>query len=190
MPLHWDGQGLGAEARASEVRPGERTGVGCVETAWGGKGVVHHNPGNTGRSLGPPKRQGTIVGEGVWKEGRDYHRSFSLHSSSQVAGHCLHELQGRVWAATTISDSRGGCRPLPLLRVPQKGANCHPHLPGSVCGLRTCTHPIKGITASTHWGKRWQAFKPETAFTPNKYYTHTSYTGPLPHINSLQDYSR
>ena len=32
-PAGGGGQGLGAEARASEVRCGERTGVGCRETA-------------------------------------------------------------------------------------------------------------------------------------------------------------
>ena len=31
--IHWRGMGLGAEARASEVRPGKGIGVGCVETA-------------------------------------------------------------------------------------------------------------------------------------------------------------
>ena len=31
--LCWCGRGLGAEAQASEVRPREKTGLGCTETA-------------------------------------------------------------------------------------------------------------------------------------------------------------
>ena len=33
MRVRQRGPGLGAEAHASEIRPGERTGVGCVQTA-------------------------------------------------------------------------------------------------------------------------------------------------------------
>ena len=33
MQICGDGWGLGAEAQASEDRPGEMTGVGCAETA-------------------------------------------------------------------------------------------------------------------------------------------------------------
>ena len=48
------GQRPGAEARASEVRPRERTGVGCTEIAWRGWRVA--TEGVLRRSLGLPQR--------------------------------------------------------------------------------------------------------------------------------------
>ncbi|XP_061047001.1 amelotin [Eubalaena glacialis] len=44
--------------------------------------------------------------------------SFCMHS--QVAGHCLHELQGRERAAAAILDPRGGRRPLLLSLLPPR----------------------------------------------------------------------
>lgn len=41
---HWCKQGLRAGARASKGQPGDRTGVGCAETAWRGWILVRLQP--------------------------------------------------------------------------------------------------------------------------------------------------
>ena len=110
----WDahcqcGWQLGAEAWASEVRPGERNGVGCMEIAWEGC-VWYATTEGVGRSLGLLERQDAID-RGAWGEGLDCHRSFLFYVCSQVVGYCPHDLQGRcekVPASASISDSRGG----------------------------------------------------------------------------------
>ena len=52
--LTWGKWDLGAEASASEVRPGEKTRIDYVETA---EGAAWDEAG------GPPEKQGIIVGE-------------------------------------------------------------------------------------------------------------------------------
>ena len=147
--VHWGRRGLGAEAQASEVRPwGEDCGWLCGDSLTG-LGCRAPRPREYG------KKPGTA---GIWEETWDCQRGKvpllgvcarrgsglpqelpSLSTHSQATGHCLHELQGRVQAAAAISDSRGRCRPLLLLRVPRPRANRCPLLPGSVHKPRTCT---------------------------------------------------
>lgn len=49
--VHWCGEGLDAEAWALEVRPWERTGVGCVRL----KRLECDNLGCTGKKPGPTR---------------------------------------------------------------------------------------------------------------------------------------
>ena len=62
--------------------------------------------GVLGGGLGPPERQGAIVG-GTEGEGWDHQKSFFPSECSQATGHRLQELQGWVQVAAAIVGSRG-----------------------------------------------------------------------------------
>ena len=115
----WAGAGCWGSGFRGQTK--ERTGVGCVGTAWGGEGVVTTMWEGAWAITGEHKEGGTATGA-------------SFSARSQAAGHHLHTLQGRVWASAPISDSRGRHRLLLLLRVPGSGTNCCPRLPGACAG--------------------------------------------------------
>ena len=70
MLLYWGGWGLGTEAWVSELRLwGERTGVGCMQTAWGGwLGCGVPQAREYGKMLGPTGEARPLLG-GAWGGG-------------------------------------------------------------------------------------------------------------------------
>ena len=103
LPAYGGRWGLGAEARASEVRPqGEDWGWLREDSL---RGLVCHSWGSSGRSLGLPERQGTTVVGCARRGGPTTGASCSIHS--QTAGHHLHKLQRWVRATAVFSDPRG-----------------------------------------------------------------------------------
>ena len=140
--------GAGTEAQALEVRHRVRTGVGCLETAWGAR--VWCTTTNGIRKEAWVHQRGKVpLLWGTGGERQDCYRSSFLFMCSQEAGYYLHRLQWQAWDATAISISKGRHRPLPPLRIPQLGGNHRPCLPGNMQRLGTCTPPIKGIKPST-----------------------------------------
>ena len=90
--------GLGTETQVPEVSSGERTKVGCVETAWGAKkwmlqaweqwanglGGEAHRLGNPGVSLGLQEKQEAIVWEGKRMRGRPQWESPCAHVQALI----------------------------------------------------------------------------------------------------------
>ena len=110
--------GLGAEARASEVRSqGEDWGRRREHSL---KGLVRHGEpgGSPGKSLEPPKRQETIVSWCARRGDSDHH---------------LKDLQRRARAAAITADPRDGRETLRLLLPPPRNlcasTGHHPHRP-------------------------------------------------------------
>ena len=124
--------------------PRERTGVGCVKTAW--SGLVRHSwpGGSLGKSLDLLKRQETIV-LGCMRRGD------SFPVCQQKAEHSLNELQRLAWATAISLDPRDGHEMLRLLPLPPRilcESTGHyrylptpPHPPGA-CAACHCQGPM------------------------------------------------
>ena len=114
------GMGWGWELRLRLQRSDrrERTGVGCVNTAW--RGLVHHSEpgGSPGKTLDMPKRQEIVV-SGCARTGDPEHR--------------IKELQRWARATAINADPRDGHGMLRLLLQPSRSlcasTGHFPHLP-------------------------------------------------------------
>ena len=141
--LHWGEQGLGAEARASEVRP--RRVLGWV--VWGQpEGMRVWSPQL--REYG--KEPGLLLGRGGGNEKRgDCNRNFFLctisgnrapptHTPGAGVSLCSHLRLQRQTQAAAAAAAEG----------PGIGHQLLPPPSWSLCRSLTCTSSIKGITAS------------------------------------------
>lgn len=179
-PLAWHaclpcGKGLDGEALTSGSYPERGQGLAACRQPemWGEpQSRVHGKKSGTAR-------EARHHGWGMWGGGNHHRRSFLWGSkapptwASWVAAHDMSRCE---------LASKGRCWPAPLLSVLQVETNRCPCLHDSVCNLHT---PIKGIMASTCWGRR-QCIQTvlEQPSLQNKFKTHTSYTGTLPHVRS------
>ena len=130
------GTGWGWELRLGLRRsdPRERTGVGCMNTAWWGL-VQHSRPGGSpGKRLDLPNRQETIV---------------SGCARRRDAEHYLKEFQGRARGAAISMDPRDGHETLRLLLQPPRSlcvsTGHYPHLPS--------WEPVQPTTARVPWSR-------------------------------------
>ena len=131
---HQGGWGLGAEARASEVRPqGEDWGWLC-EHSLKGASAPQLAGRESGKFLDLPKRQETIV-LGCARRRDSEHR--------------LNELQTWVRAAAISADTRDGHETLRLLLQPPRrlcaSTGHYPHLPS--------WEPVQPATAKVPWSR-------------------------------------
>ena len=101
MLVCWCGRGLGAEAWASDIRPGEKAGTGCKEEPPERAGMLYTiTEGVQEKAWARQKGKAPLLG-GRQGEGQEHHRSFLL---------CTHTLRQQ---GTTYMSS-GGRQEAPL----------------------------------------------------------------------------
>ena len=127
LVTRWGGWGLGAEARASEVRSQGEDWGWLREHSLKGASAPQLAGRESRKSLDLPKRQETIVSECVRKEDTE---------------HCLNEVQRRVRAVAISTDTRDGHEMLRLLQPPRSLCASTGHSPH-----RPSWEPVQPATA-------------------------------------------
>ena len=122
--VHQCGRGLGAEAWASEVRPGEKTGVGCAETALRGWILVWLKPRVYAEEAQAHHRGKVPLLRARKGRGGTWHSSLlpctctlrrqdTACTGSRSRHQPLLWAQGWAWATDAIAGSRGTSEPPP-----------------------------------------------------------------------------